>query len=164
MDFDSLPNLVFDRTLEEAQRMQYLIDKGYEQLTNAEKQEWSQLVHRGSWDFEALNRIIEYLNTIVQFAETEEIYITLSGSWSPTYSVSTLIYAEDVSLLASDITLLRNKFYNASNWIDLNSDDVMTHEIANALEYDMYLLWQRVLRIVAHETLIYCNEGYCGEF
>lgn len=156
-----LGGLVFDRVPIDAARILSMQNLTYSRLSAGELEEWDGLKSKGAWNYTDANRVeawVAYLWYLVDLITDDMDGLDVQPhNWSE-YSY---YYFEDITELRDKITAFKDRWYKPSKWIDLTNTDAMTTQDANALEYDLFLLYNHAMGIL--NTYKYSGEIFSGE-
>lgn len=142
--------LITDRDANDVARWRELRNKGWEQMTAAERDEWAASM-KGAYDYTDLNRVE---NAVAAIASMLGVSVETVTTWSP----ADLPTEANTARFLANIRKLRTVCQGLSNTPTTPSNmHRMTYVTANNIE--------KILADI--ETVIYswtrCGELYCGE-
>lgn len=190
-----IDTLIYDRTQEDVDRVYYLQSKFYEGTwTEADRLEYMAGM-KGAYNYTDMNRvgevvayIAERMTTLPDELETyreerevaddpiyrvpydpESIVVTAKTDWElfePVTQAGANAYLEDLQVLCTAVTLPANapEVPTTLNYL--------TYEVANNIEYLLYLTYQALLLLeeelyrkidLTVEGFVYAGMTYCGE-
>ena len=154
-------NLITDRTLQDFQRWLYLRDKGWANMTDAEKAEW-QTDLKGAYNYSDINRVSVVLNYL-RDRLTESGYLggnefNLPTTWDSTHVMTDAAFKEYINAVGTVRNAMSHKrttpdapqYTGAIDYIEANNIELILPDI------DELITNMRNARN-------YCGELFSGE-
>ena len=148
-------HLITDRTQADVDRLEALMTKGWDKLTEAEQQEYLDVSHKGAYNASDLNRVGAAINYVAELL-TEwgyPYYPDMRTNWT----AAEYFYAADLREYLAAVEGLRQRlavFADTPN----TPDWVRSHQQANDIEKiveDVHLLLQNMIAELPYADIIY---------
>ena len=147
----SSPLFIVDRTQEHVDLLMRLRRKGWVNLTDDEKKQWTTEASKGAYNYTDLNRVE---SAVGKLAENLGLVLTTKTNWTP-WDVPT---QDEMSRYLGNVVAIRDACSSEMNFPTLPSSmHELTYETANNIEM--------VLLLVYGSTSVFARSGelYCGE-
>lgn len=151
--------LVYDRTQADADRLKRLIQLGYNQLTDEQKVEWNSLASKGAWNCTDANRVGATINYIKNILRAICVNTNIVPVAPDTYNTLSDLRNEEISELQRSIALLHDAYAVQPELIPLIPGPNWKYTQANALEENLWLLYQ-ITRVYFIWPVAY--DAICG--
>lgn len=151
--------LVYDRTQADADRLKQLIQLGYNRLTDEQKVEWNSLASKGAWNCTDANRVGATINYIKNILSAICVSTNTVPVAPDTYNTLSDLRNEEISELQRSVALLHDAYAVQPELIPLVPGPNWKYTQANALEENLWLLYQ-VTRVYFIWPVAY--DAICG--
>jgi hypothetical protein len=162
MAFD-FTTLVTDRTQADYEFFEYLRDKGFANMTTAERSQWNGGKLKGAYNTGDLNRVGEALNYL-RDRLNEAGYITYQTDFvaKTNWAVTSIPTAEDLSYYVRAVANIRNALAVFSTTAPAPTDTgALTIDEANNIEKILIDVETLINNMLA--ARLYCADIYAGE-
>ena len=162
MAFD-FTTLITDRTTADYKRWEYLRDKGFENMTAAERSEWLADNMKGAYHKEDLNRVGECLNYLRdRLAEASYITYPIDFKAKTNWTITSIPTAEDLNYYLKSVSNIREAMAQFESTPPAPTDTgALSIEEANNIEkilIDVEILINNMLA-----ARLYCADVFAGE-
>lgn len=152
-------HLILDRTRADVDEIKLLMARGWDNLTDEERQSWLNDAHKGAYNYTDLNRVGAAVNYVAALL-TEWGY-PYCPNMRTNWGTDELFYAEDLREYLAAVEGLRDRLATLATTPDV--PEKLNHwQEANDLEqviFDVHLLVQNMIL-----GLPWANTIYCGAY
>ncbi len=162
MAFD-FTTLITDRTAADYQHWEYLRNKGFLNMTEAEQAEWLAGNMKGTYNKGDLNRVGEALNYL-RDRLTEAGYITYQTNFTAktNWTIASIPTAEDLTHYLKCVSVIREAMAQFETTPPTPTDTgALDIEEANNIEKILYDVETLINNMLA--ARFYCNDVFAGE-
>lgn len=148
-------HLITDRTKADVDRLEALMTKGWDKLTEAERQEYLGVSHKGAYNASDLNRVGAAVNYVAELL-TEWGY-PYAPNMRTDWTAADYSYAADLREYLAAVEGLRERlavFENTPNTPDWVGDHQQANDIEKIIE-DVHLLLQNMIAELPYADMIY---------
>ena len=154
--------LVYDRTQADADRVQQMIQAGYQGLSLEQYTEWASLISKGSWNYTDANRVGAAINLIRNLLADSGLNMSNVLPAPTVYNTESDIRVEDVTQLQESIRQLQQAFETNPTIVVMVPGPNWKYTQANQLEQNLHILYEAIKPYYvwpnAHDAL--CGGDY----
>lgn len=141
---------VVDRTREHVDLLKRLRLKGWVNLTDDEKEQWTTEASKGAYNYTDLNRVE---SAVEKLAENLGLVLTTKTDWT-LWDIPT---PDEMNRYLANVAAIRDAYSGKINFPVLPSSmNELTYEMANNIEMVLFLVYSST-------TFARSGEIYCGE-
>lgn len=162
MSFD-FTTLITDRTAEDYERWEYLRDKGFANMTDAERTEWLAGNMKGAYNKNDLNRVGVALNYLHDRLKTAG-YITYQTTFTArtNWTVASIPTADDLTHYLKCVSIIRDAMAQFETTPPTPTDEgALNIEEANNIEKILLDVETLINNMLA--ARYYCGDVFAGE-
>lgn len=162
MSFD-FTTLITDRTAADFQRWEYLRDKGFENMTEAERAEWSAGKLKGSYSSADLNRVGTALNYLRnRLAEASYITYPTDFTAKTNWTITSIPTAADLTYYLKCVSNIREAMAQFETTPPAPTDTgALNIDEANNIEKILIDVETLINNMLA--ARLYCKDVFAGE-
>lgn len=154
--------LVYDRTQADADRVQQMIQAGYQNLSLEQSTEWASLLSKGSWNCTDANRVGAAINFIRNLLACSGLDMSNVLPAPVSYDTKSDIRVADVTQLQESIRQLQQAFETNPAIVVMVPGPNWKYAQANQLEQNLHILYEAIKSYYiwpnAHDAL--CGGDY----
>lgn len=154
--------LVYDRTQADADRVQQMIQAGYQNLSLEQSTEWASLMSKGSWNCTDANRVGAAINFIRNLLTCGGLDMSNVLPAPVSYDTKSDIRVADVTQLQESIRQLQQAFETNPAIVVMVPGPNWKYTQANQLEQNLHILYEAIKSYYiwpnAHDAL--CGGDY----